>query len=50
MRSLEIAVFMCRSDNYGVLVHEPESGKTVSIDAPDGEKVMAEAEQRGWNY
>ena len=48
MRSLEIAVFMCRSDNYGVLVHEPESGKTVSIDAPDGEKVMAEAEQRGW--
>lgn len=48
MRSLEIAVFMCRSDNYGVLVHEPESGKTVSIDAPDGERVMAEAEQRGW--
>ncbi|PRX08988.1 UNVERIFIED_ORG: hydroxyacylglutathione hydrolase [Martelella mediterranea] len=48
MGSLEIAVFMCRSDNYGVLVHDPETKKTVSIDAPDGEKVIAEAEKRGW--
>ncbi|TNB46483.1 hydroxyacylglutathione hydrolase [Martelella lutilitoris] len=48
MTSLEIAVFMCRSDNYGALVHDPETEKTVSIDAPDGEKVIAEAEKRGW--
>ena len=49
MTSLEIAVFMCRSDNYGILVHDPDTGKTVSIDAPDGEKVIAETEKRGWS-
>lgn len=48
MTPLEIAVFMCRSDNYGVLVHDPETGRTASIDAPDGEKIAAEAEKRGW--
>lgn len=48
MTSLEIAVFMCRSDNYGVLVHDPETGATLSIDAPDGDKVIAEADKRGW--
>ena len=48
MPSLEIAVFICRSDNYGVLVHDPETGATASIDAPDGDAVIAEADKRGW--
>ncbi|TCT45116.1 hydroxyacylglutathione hydrolase [Martelella mediterranea] len=48
MTRLEIAVFMCRSDNYGVLVHDPETGRTATIDAPDADAVAGEAEKRGW--
>src|SRR5258705_504 len=31
----ETRLFACRSDNYGVLLHDPESGATASIDAPE---------------
>ena len=48
MRPLEIEVFLCRSDNFGVLLHDPESGLTASIDAPDADAVIAAAERRGW--
>jgi len=48
MRSLEIEVFPCRSDNFGVLVHCPESNLTASIDAPEFDAVVAAAERRGW--
>ncbi|NUS22258.1 MAG: hydroxyacylglutathione hydrolase, partial [Mesorhizobium sp.] len=30
---VEIEQFMCRTDNFGVLVHDPKSGQTVIIDA-----------------
>lgn len=45
---LEIYQFPCRSDNYGVLVHDPESGATASIDAPDAEAVERELAAKGW--
>ena len=35
MKPLEIDVFLCRSDNFGVLLHDPESGATATIDAPE---------------
>ncbi len=41
-------VFMCRSDNYGYLVHDGETGKTAAIDAPDAEAVKAALARRGW--
>ena len=40
--------FSCRSDNFGVLVHSPETGETASIDAPDAGAVRAALSQRGW--
>mgnify|MGYP005806205089 CR=1 FL=1 len=45
---LEIDLFSCRSDNYGVLVHAPESGATASIDAPDEDAIIAALQRRGW--
>lgn len=40
--------FICRSDNYGVLIHDPTTGQTASIDAPDGTAIEKELQQRGW--
>jgi hydroxyacylglutathione hydrolase len=48
MRPLEIEVFSCRSDNFGVLVHDPESGLTASIDAPEEKPILEAASRRGW--
>ena len=49
MAALEIFQFLCRSDNYGVLVHDPETGDTAAIDAPDAEPVRKAAAKKGWN-
>ena len=40
--------FLCLKDNYGVLVHDSDTGATASIDAPDGEAIIAAAEAQGW--
>ena len=32
--------FPCREDNYGVVLHDPESGMTISIDAPEEEAIV----------
>ncbi|MGO4440871.1 hydroxyacylglutathione hydrolase [Rhizobium sp. RAF56] len=48
MKPLEIEVFICRSDNFCVLVHEPETGLTATIDAPDAAMIAAAAARRGW--
>jgi hydroxyacylglutathione hydrolase len=48
MKPLDLDVFLCRTDNFGVLVHDPETGLTASIDAPDANAVMAAANRRGW--
>jgi len=44
----EIYQFPCLKDNYGVLIHDPDSGATAAIDAPDGEAVVAAANAKGW--
>jgi hydroxyacylglutathione hydrolase len=48
MSSFEIAQFSARSDNFGVLVHDPGSGATAAIDAPDADAVIEAAQRRGW--
>jgi hydroxyacylglutathione hydrolase len=48
MKTLELEVFSCRRDNYGVLVHDPESGLTASIDAPEEQPILDAAARRGW--
>ncbi|VAW16211.1 Hydroxyacylglutathione hydrolase [hydrothermal vent metagenome] len=48
MADLEIFQFPCLSDNYGVLLHDPDTGATASIDAPDADAVSAALAQKGW--
>src|ERR1700733_1375558 len=46
--SAQTYLFPCLSDNYGVLLHDPESGKTASIDAPEAAPVEAALKKTGW--
>lgn len=48
MARLEIEQFICRSDNYGVLIHDPESNLTAAIDAPEERAIIAALDRRGW--
>jgi len=45
---MEIEVFMCRSDNYGVLIRDPATGIVASIDAPEVTTIEAALARRGW--
>jgi len=46
--SAEIRLFRCLNDNYGVLLHDPASGATASIDAPEAEPIEAALKATGW--
>ncbi|MEF2071391.1 hydroxyacylglutathione hydrolase [Consotaella aegiceratis] len=48
MSEIEIRQFMCRSDNFGVLVHDPQTGTTISIDAPEERPIRAVLDETGW--
>jgi hydroxyacylglutathione hydrolase len=41
-------LFPCLKDNYGVLLHDPESGATAAIDAPEADAVEAALKTTGW--
>jgi hydroxyacylglutathione hydrolase len=41
-------LFPCLKDNYGVLIHDPQSGATASIDAPEAAPVEAALTKTGW--
>lgn len=45
----EVHQFSCRSDNFGVLLHDPVSGKTASIDAPEVEAVVEALRDKNWS-
>jgi hydroxyacylglutathione hydrolase len=45
---LEVHQFPCLSDNYGFLLHDPDSGETACIDTPDADAYLREAAKRGW--
>ncbi len=40
--------FPCLKDNYGVLVHDPDTGATAAIDVPEAEPVLAALDELGW--
>ncbi|MEE4538670.1 MAG: hydroxyacylglutathione hydrolase [Erythrobacter sp.] len=46
---LTVHQFPCLSDNYGFLLHDPESGETAAIDTPDGKEYLRQAEAKGWS-
>jgi hydroxyacylglutathione hydrolase len=46
--AIEIEQFMCLSDNFGVLIHDRESGESALIDAPEEAPILAAIERTGW--
>ena len=44
----EIRLFRCLSANYGVLLHDPDTGATASIDAPEAGPVEEALKATGW--
>ena len=44
----ETHLFMCLKDNFGVLLHDPETGATAAIDAPEAAPVEAALKAKGW--
>src|SRR5262245_22755131 len=42
-------LFLCLKDNFGVLVHDPETMATAAIDAPEAGPVEAALERTGWH-
>jgi hydroxyacylglutathione hydrolase len=48
MTKFEVAQFIARSDNFAVLLHDPESGATAAIDAPDSDAIAAALKERSW--
>ena len=48
MQNLEGFQFPYGADNYGVLVHDPDSAQTACVDAGDAAAAMAALQQQGW--
>lgn len=48
MTHIDIHLFPCLNDNYGMLVHDPASGRTACIDTPDSEEIARQADAKGW--
>ncbi len=46
--TIQVHQFPCLSDNYGFLVHEPESGVTASVDSPEADPINRALEEKGW--
>ena len=45
---LEVHQFPCLSDNYGFLLHDPDSGEPACIDTPDVDEYLRQAAAKGW--
>src|ERR1044072_1030173 len=41
-------LFGCLQDNFGVLIHDPSSGATAAIDAPEAAPIEAALKTTGW--
>jgi hydroxyacylglutathione hydrolase len=46
--SAQTNLFRCLSDNFGVLVHDPATGATAAIDAPEAGPVETALRTTGW--
>jgi hydroxyacylglutathione hydrolase len=46
--AVELVVVPCRQDNYAFLVHNPQTGETALIDAPEAAPIQAVLDAQGW--
>lgn len=45
---LDVRLFPCLTDNYGLLVRDPQTGMVATIDTPDADAILADLEASGW--
>lgn len=45
---VELVVVPCLSDNYAFLIHNPQSGETALVDAPEAAPIQAVLDAHGW--
>ena len=45
---IDVRLFPARDDNYAVLVHDPATGATATIDAPEVEAIEDALDETGW--
>jgi hydroxyacylglutathione hydrolase len=46
--SVDVELFMCLSDNFGVLVRDRETGTVMLVDAPEEKAILRAVERTGW--
>lgn len=46
--SLEVHLFPCLQDNYGLLAHDTVTGRTAVIDTPEANAINQALDERGW--
>ena len=44
----DVRLFLCLKDNYGVLLHDPSSGSTAAVDAPEAAAIEAALADAHW--
>jgi hydroxyacylglutathione hydrolase len=48
MSEIEVHMFPCLKDNYGLLLHAPAAGVTAAIDTPEVEPITRALDEKGW--
>src|SRR4029079_6886634 len=46
--AVEVRLFPCLTDNFGYLIHDPETKATASVDAPEAGPIITALEREGW--
>ncbi len=46
--AIEFHQFLCLTDNFGLLAHDPVSGATATLDAPEAGPILAALAARNW--
>jgi hydroxyacylglutathione hydrolase len=41
--------FLCLKDNFGVLIHDPETSRTACVDAPEAAPILTALAEKGWD-
>jgi len=47
--TLDVRLFPCLNDNYGILVRDAQTGTVAAIDTPDATAILADLEASGWD-
>lgn len=45
---LQVEQFMCRTDNFGILIRDEESGDVALVDAPEEGPILEAVDRTGW--